>query len=75
MDPTTTVIKKEKDDEPANGPTPAEIEARIVELCQEFPKGITGKILENSLQNVDPKNRIIAINNLLNQVSEMLYYH
>ncbi len=46
-----------------------------MELCQEFPKGITGKILENSLQNVDPKNRIIAINNLLNQVSEMLYYH
>jgi len=65
---TNVVIKQEKDVETAESSVSvSDIEARIVELCQEFPKGVIDKVLENDMPNLDPKMRVSAINRLLTQ--------
>lgn len=71
------VIKKEKIDEPKAGPSvdefdtvsEAEIEARIIELMKEFPKGVNDKILQTDMPNLDPKVKVSILNRLLSQVS------
>ena len=50
----------------------SEIEARILELCQQFPKGFTDKVLQNDMQGVDSALRVQAINRLLNAVQCLL---
>ena len=57
-------IKQEQDSE-ASQLNISEIETRIVQLCQQFPKGVLDKVLENDMPGV---NRVPAINRLLNQV-------
>ena len=71
-------IKREKPDEPVASSSssnntivdvnPAEIEARIIELCQEFPKGVSDKILQNDMPNLDAAIRVKAVNRLLSLV-------
>ena len=70
-------IKREKPDEPVASSSssnntivdvnPAEIEARIIELCQEFPKGVSEKILQNDMPNLDSGIRVETVNRLLKQ--------
>ena len=67
------VIKKEKVDEPKSGSSAsavneAEIEARMLELMKEFPKGINDKILQNDMPELDPKLKVSILNRLLSQV-------
>lgn len=57
-------IKQEKDSE-ENQLSVSDVEARIIELCNQFPKGVLDKVVENDMPNVD---RVTAINRLLNQV-------
>lgn len=71
------VIKKEKIDEPKQGSSSGteeatnevEIEARIIELMKENPKGINDKTLQNDMPNLDPKVKVTILNRLLSQVS------
>lgn len=69
-------IKQEKDsDDPQPGPSSAseegldetEVEARIMELLRQFPKGITDKIMINDMPNVSAAARAGLINKLLSQ--------
>ena len=39
---------------------------RILSLCEEFPRGLSDKVLQNDMPNIDPKVRASAINQLLN---------
>ena len=45
---------------------PDEISERILSLCREFPRGLSDKVLQNDMPNIDPKIRAGAINQLLN---------
>uniref|UniRef100_L7M8G7 DNA-directed RNA polymerase III subunit RPC6 n=1 Tax=Rhipicephalus pulchellus TaxID=72859 RepID=L7M8G7_RHIPC len=45
----------------------SEIEQKIVELCTANPTGITDKIVQMHLPNVDPSARVAAFNSLLSQ--------
>ena len=38
---------------------------RILTLCQEFPQGVSDKVLQTALQDTDAKSRASTINNLL----------
>ena len=53
----------------SNGTIPTkstDICERIFSLCQSFPRGLSDKVLQNDMPNVDPKVRADAINQLLN---------
>ena len=39
---------------------------RILSLCKDFPRGLSDKVLQNDMPNIDPKIRAGAINQLLN---------
>jgi DNA-directed RNA polymerase III subunit RPC6 len=39
---------------------------RILAICAEFPQGVSDKILQATLPDIDPKSRAVAINSLLN---------
>ncbi|EFX62917.1 hypothetical protein DAPPUDRAFT_130662 [Daphnia pulex] len=74
MASSSVVIKKEKVDDPRPGQsakhdeqTEAEIEARMLELLREFPKGINYKILETDMPNVDKIIKVNTLNRLLSQ--------
>ncbi|KAM4021766.1 LOW QUALITY PROTEIN: DNA-directed RNA polymerase III subunit RPC6-like [Anomaloglossus baeobatrachus] len=43
----------------------AEIENRIIELCQQFPHGITNQVIQNEMPHIEAKHRAMAINRLL----------
>ncbi|KAM9315773.1 DNA-directed RNA polymerase III subunit RPC6 isoform 1-T1 [Gastrophryne carolinensis] len=43
----------------------AEIENRIIELCQQFPHGITDQVIQNEMPHIEAKQRAMAINRLL----------
>ncbi|XP_030052098.1 DNA-directed RNA polymerase III subunit RPC6 isoform X1 [Microcaecilia unicolor] len=43
----------------------AEIENRILELCQQLPHGITDQVIQNELPHLEPQHRAVAINRLL----------
>ena len=49
-------IKTEADD----------ISERILALCRDFPRGLSDKVLQNDMPDIDPKIRAGAINQLLN---------
>ncbi len=72
------VIKKEKVDDPKPGPSAprdddmTEIEARILELLREYPKGINDKILETHMSNLDKQIQVIVLNRLLTQVKILM---
>lgn len=42
------------------------IAEKIIDLCGEFPEGVSDKVLQNEMPDVDPKVRAKAINTLLN---------
>jgi len=42
-----------------------DIQSRIIELCQQFPQGIGDKVLQSSMNDVDPRERALGINKLL----------
>ena len=46
--------------------TAEEISERIIGLCKDFPQGLSDKVLQNDMPDVDPKARVSAINTLLN---------
>ena len=74
---SNVLIKQEKDtDSTQPGPSSAqedglhedEVEARIMDLLRQFPKGITDKIMINDMPNVSAAVRAGLINKLLSQV-------
>ena len=46
--------------------TAQEIGERITGLCRDFPQGLSDKVLQNEMPGIEPKNRAMAINQLLN---------
>ncbi|XP_032881628.1 DNA-directed RNA polymerase III subunit RPC6 [Amblyraja radiata] len=44
---------------------PAAMESRILELCQQFPQGITDQVIQNDMPQVEPQKRALVINRLL----------
>ncbi|XP_037752142.1 DNA-directed RNA polymerase III subunit RPC6 isoform X2 [Lepidochelys kempii] len=46
-------------------PDPLEIENRIIELCHQFPHGITDQVIQNDMPHMEPQQRAMAINRLL----------
>uniref|UniRef100_UPI00398F16AF DNA-directed RNA polymerase III subunit RPC6 isoform X1 n=2 Tax=Pristiophorus japonicus TaxID=55135 RepID=UPI00398F16AF len=44
---------------------PAGLENRILELCQQFPQGITDQVIQNDMPQVEPQKRAMVINRLL----------
>lgn len=49
-----------------------DFESKVIELCKENPKGITDAIIQKSLPNLPPQQRVKGINRLLSTVSEEL---
>jgi len=43
-----------------------EIGERIINLCKDFPQGLSDKVLQNDMPGIEPKNRALAVNQLLN---------
>ncbi|XP_048371309.1 DNA-directed RNA polymerase III subunit RPC6 [Sphaerodactylus townsendi] len=46
-------------------PEPLEIESRIIELCHQFPHGITDQVIQNDMPHMEAQQRAMAINRLL----------
>uniref|UniRef100_A0A2D4FPA0 Uncharacterized protein n=1 Tax=Micrurus corallinus TaxID=54390 RepID=A0A2D4FPA0_MICCO len=46
-------------------PEPVEIENRIMELCHQFPHGITDQVIQNDMPHMEAQQRAMAINRLL----------
>ncbi|XP_010632456.1 DNA-directed RNA polymerase III subunit RPC6 isoform X2 [Fukomys damarensis] len=44
---------------------PVEIENRIIELCHQFPHGITDQVIQNEMPQIEAQQRAVAINRLL----------
>lgn len=44
---------------------------RIIELCQQFPHGITDQVIQNEMPHIEAKQRAMVINRLLSVVSFM----
>jgi DNA-directed RNA polymerase III subunit RPC6 len=44
---------------------PVNLESEIIQLCLQFPNGVTDKILENSFRSVTLQQRVSALNRLL----------
>jgi len=42
-----------------------DLENRIIELCEELPKGITDQVIQNVMPTFDAQQRVMAINRLL----------
>ena len=49
-----------------------DLEARVVQLCKENPKGITDQIISQGMPNIPPQQRVTAINRLLSMVSHSI---
>jgi DNA-directed RNA polymerase III subunit RPC6 len=56
---TSTSFATSDDSDPVN------LESNIIQLCLQFPNGVTDKILENSFRNVTMQQRVSALNRLL----------
>lgn len=41
---------------------------RILELCQQFPHGITDQVIQNDMPHMEAQQRAVAINRLLSMV-------
>ncbi|XP_019346595.1 DNA-directed RNA polymerase III subunit RPC6 isoform X3 [Alligator mississippiensis] len=46
-------------------PDPLDVENRIIELCHQFPHGITDQVIQNEMPHTDAQQRAVAINRLL----------
>ena len=46
---------------------PVNLESDIIQLCLQFPNGVTEKILENSFRTITAQQRLTALNRLLSQ--------
>ncbi|XP_067148732.1 DNA-directed RNA polymerase III subunit RPC6 isoform X3 [Apteryx mantelli] len=46
-------------------PDPVDIENRIIELCHQFPHGITDQVIQNDMPHMEAQQRAMAINRLL----------
>ncbi|KAJ7409744.1 hypothetical protein WISP_112509 [Willisornis vidua] len=46
-------------------PDPMDIESRIIELCHQFPHGITDQVIQNDMPHMEAQQRAMAINRLL----------
>ncbi|KAJ7396605.1 DNA-directed RNA polymerase III subunit RPC6 [Pitangus sulphuratus] len=46
-------------------PDPMDIESRIIELCHQFPYGITDQVIQNDMPHMEAQQRAVAINRLL----------
>ncbi|XP_037261611.1 DNA-directed RNA polymerase III subunit RPC6 isoform X2 [Falco rusticolus] len=46
-------------------PDPMDIENRIIELCHQFPHGITDQVIQNDMPHMEAQQRAMAINRLL----------
>jgi DNA-directed RNA polymerase III subunit RPC6 len=57
MDTSTLIETSEFD--------PVNLESAIIQLCLQFPNGVTDKILDNSFRTVTVKQRLSALNRLL----------
>ncbi|CAF4900639.1 unnamed protein product, partial [Rotaria socialis] len=44
---------------------PVNLESSIIQLCLQFPNGVSDKILENSFRSVTMQQRVSALNRLL----------
>ncbi|XP_045050911.1 DNA-directed RNA polymerase III subunit RPC6 isoform X2 [Desmodus rotundus] len=44
---------------------PVEIENRIIDLCHQFPHGITDQVIQNEMPHIEAQQRAVAINRLL----------
>ncbi|CAN0405047.1 DNA-directed RNA polymerase III subunit RPC6 [Lethenteron reissneri] len=55
---TDVVVKQEATDA-------VDLESRIIELCQQFPHGITDQVIQNDMPQLEPQQRAMAINRLL----------
>ncbi|NXP75160.1 RPC6 polymerase, partial [Ramphastos sulfuratus] len=42
-----------------------DIESRIIELCHQFPHGITDQVIQNDMPHMEAQQRAVAINRLL----------
>ena len=73
-------VNKEKIDEPSQsvstvndaGRSEAEIEARMLELLHQFPKGISNKILDTDMPTVNKQIKVTILNELMSKVIKML---
>jgi len=61
MDATSSAPSKTDDANSAVG----QVEERILDLCRQYPKGITDKIIQNDNPSLEQKERVQAVNNLL----------
>lgn len=41
---------------------------RIIELCHQFPHGITDQVIQNDMPHMEAQQRAMAINRLLSMV-------
>lgn len=41
---------------------------RIIELCHQFPHGITDQVIQNEMLHIEAQQRAVAINRLLSMV-------
>ncbi|KAB1262382.1 DNA-directed RNA polymerase III subunit RPC6 [Camelus dromedarius] len=53
---------------------PVEIENRIIELCHQFPHGITDQVIQNEMPHIEAQQRAVAINRLLSMSCRLLDY-
>uniref|UniRef100_A0A8V8TLJ3 RNA polymerase III subunit F n=1 Tax=Homo sapiens TaxID=9606 RepID=A0A8V8TLJ3_HUMAN len=51
---------------------PVEIENRIIELCHQFPHGITDQVIQNEMPHIEAQQRAVAINRLLSMMTNAL---
>lgn len=42
--------------------------SRIIELCHQFPHGITDQVIQNDMPHMEAQQRAMAINRLLSMV-------
>lgn len=42
--------------------------SRIIELCHQFPHGITDQVIQNEMPHIEAQQRAVAINRLLSMV-------
>jgi len=58
-----SAVKQERSS--VNGDELDEIQAKIIQLCGEYPKGINDAVIQNEIPDLEVKQRATAINNLL----------
>ncbi|KAF3824641.1 hypothetical protein GH733_009975 [Mirounga leonina] len=47
---------------------------RIIELCHQFPHGITDQVIQNEMPHIEAQQRAVAINRLLSMLRRLLDY-